>query len=511
VALLVAVILAVSESGGSDPGRVPPNAVPIIVSDGAVGRPIASGYLGLSFEYPAIRRYTGSDPSAINPILVQLIRNLAPGQSPVLRVGGDSTDTTWWPLTSAPQPRWVKYSLSSGWLATTRALASALGARLILGINLAADSRAIAGAEARALVAGLGRQYIGALELGNEPEVYGHFPWYENAAGHPVYARPAWYSVIGLRSYIQDLLSMRGALPAIPLAAPATGGLRQLKDVGELIRADPTLGLVTFHRYPLNRCFRTSDSPLPATVANLLSSRSSRALMNGAAPYVAVTHRAGVAFRVGETNSVACGGQRGVSDTFASALWVVDALFSFARAGVDGVNIHVFPGAHYSLFQFGRSGERWTALVHPEYYGLLLFARAAPPGARLVSVKLGRAVGEHAARTATRATGTTLRAWATRAEGGTVRVVLINDSTTFARTALVRARVSRSHATLERLRAPSVYSTTGVTLAGQTFGTATDTGRLGGDPHTISLGKVDGGYVVSLPAATAALVTITPG
>jgi hypothetical protein len=168
--------------------------------------------------------------------------------------------------------------------------------------------------------------------------------------------------------------------------------------------------------------------------------------MPEAGPYVVLTHRAGLVFRVDETNSVACGGKRGVSDTFASALWAVDALFSFARAGVDGVNIHVFPGAHYSLFQFGRAGENWTALVHREYYGLLLFARAAPPGARLLSVKVATANGGR-----------------------------------------------------------------GVTLAGQTFGTSTSSGSLAGQQRTLSLDTVAGGYVVSLPAASAALLTIPPG
>jgi hypothetical protein len=513
LAVAAGVVVAVSESDGSDPygGRVPPNAVPVTVSDSPVGRPIASGFLGLSFEYPAIRRYTGSDSNAINPVLVKLVRNLTPGQSPVLRIGGNSTDSTWWPLTSVPRPPWVRYSLSSGWLDTTRALASTLGARLIVGINLAANSHSISAAEASALVSGLGRQYIQALELGNEPEVYGHFPWYRDAAGHAVYARPSWYSAIGLRSYVQDVLAMRAALPAIPLAGPATGGLRQLKDVGELLRAAPSIGLVTFHRYPLNRCFQSSDSPLPATPANLLSPRSSRGLMSGTAPYVALTHRAGVAFRVDETNSVACGGKRGVSDTFASALWVLDALFSFARAGVDGVNIHLFPGAHYSLFQFSHTGASWTALVHPEYYGLLMFARAAPPGARLLSVKVGRAASPATGLSRGTASKSALTAWATRAPDGTVRVVLINVSTARSQLVFVRAPTTGATANVQRLRAPSVSSSSGVTLAGQSFGANTSSGRLGGDQRTVSLDAVAGGYVVSLPAASAALVTIPSG
>src|SRR6185437_16316182 len=62
------------------------------------GRTIPSGFLGLSFEYPALAAYAGTDPGAVNPVLVQLIRNLSPGQAPILRIGGDTTDWTWWPV-----------------------------------------------------------------------------------------------------------------------------------------------------------------------------------------------------------------------------------------------------------------------------------------------------------------------------------------------------------------------------------------------------------------------------
>src|ERR1039458_4244719 len=57
----------------------------------ATGVPIRPGFLGLSFEFEAVRAYTGSDAAAINPVLVQLIRNLTPGQRPSLRIGGDSS------------------------------------------------------------------------------------------------------------------------------------------------------------------------------------------------------------------------------------------------------------------------------------------------------------------------------------------------------------------------------------------------------------------------------------
>ena len=63
---------------------------------GPVGRQTTSGFLGLSIEFQAVRSYT-APTRRINPVFVQLIRNLTPDQAPVLRIGGDSTDASWVP------------------------------------------------------------------------------------------------------------------------------------------------------------------------------------------------------------------------------------------------------------------------------------------------------------------------------------------------------------------------------------------------------------------------------
>src|SRR5579884_129701 len=134
------------------------------------GRTIPPGFLGLSLEYPAVEAYAGTDPHAINPVFVQLIRNLSPGQAPSLRIGGDTTDWTWWPVPGVSKPHGIRYTLTPTWVRVTRALAREENARLILGINLELDSARDAAAEARTLVNGIGRGSIAGLEPGNEPE-----------------------------------------------------------------------------------------------------------------------------------------------------------------------------------------------------------------------------------------------------------------------------------------------------------------------------------------------------
>jgi len=89
--------------------------------------------------------------------LIQLLRNLSAGHSPVLRIGGNSADSTWWPIRGAIPP-WVRYALTDGWLRTTKALAAALDARMIMGVNFAGGRPAVTAAEARALLGGIGRR-----------------------------------------------------------------------------------------------------------------------------------------------------------------------------------------------------------------------------------------------------------------------------------------------------------------------------------------------------------------
>src|SRR5207342_66609 len=122
------------------------------------------------------------------------------------------------------------------------------------------------------------------------------------------------------------------------------------------------------------------------SVPDLLNDLSSAGLASQIAPYVTVAHRHGLPFRLDEMNSVSGSGVKGVSDTFASALWVLDTLYNLASVGVDGVNVHSLPGAAYELFTFEHTSSGWQAFVHPEYYGMLLFAQSFPPGAQLLPV-----------------------------------------------------------------------------------------------------------------------------
>jgi hypothetical protein len=493
--------VAIAESGRRSSGGDPPLKLNVTVAAGGRGRAIAPGFLGLSFEFGAVRAYTGSDPKRVNPVLVQLIRNLTPGQAPVLRIGGDSTDQSYVPAVTVAPPHYVSYQLSPGWMATTAALAHDLGAHMILGLNLAADEPALDVAEARDYIEAFGRRSIDALEIGNEPNVYHKLKLLHTALGRSYRPRSKDF---GFQQYQAELGAIAAAVPRLPLAGPAlaigaspsTG--TWVGSIPELLARQPRIRIMTVHRYPLRNCYESSRSPQYPTIDNLLSGYATSTLADTLTPWVAIAHAQHRLLRVDELNSVACRGRDGVSNTFASSLWVTDALFALANVGVDGVDMHTLPGTTYQLFSFSDDNGRWQGHVAPVYYGLQLFAQAAPPGSRLLTVRRSSPAPE-------------VSIWATRAPDDRIRVTLINkDQSQSANVALRMAPATMSLVRVERLRAPSAGSYGDVTLGGRTYGVQTSTGRLA--PLRTQPVRADrrGAYVVSVPKASAALVTFSP-
>jgi hypothetical protein len=492
VVVIAAVVAALIGASGSS-RAISQDPATVLVAGTPEGRSVPSGFIGLSLETELVPLYFGLDSTTVNPIFARLIRALTSGRSPVLRIGGDSSDWTWWPVHGMPRPAGIRYTLGPRWLRIVNETAAELQADLILGVNLEADSRVIAATEARAFLGGISRSRIEGFELGNEPELYNVFAWYRRN-GIKVLGRPVTYR---FNNYLRDYANISSALPgSVSLIGPHFHG-GWFPNLNRFLSAFPRVRVATIHRYPLLRCGTKPGSPLYPTIPNLLAPPSTTGLAASVAPLAAVAGSHGIPLRLDEFNSVACRGKRGVSNTFASALWVLDTLFALARVGIDGVNIHTSDHGSYDPFKFDRVGDHWIARVTPIYYGLLMFARAAPPGSRLLPT--------------TQPSERTLHSWATIAPDGTIRVVLINDSPDHSATLVIRTPVGATGTgTLTRLRAPGLAAQTDVTIAGQTYGASTTTGNLTGTFRAARINPVNQHEVISLPAASAALLTI-PG
>jgi hypothetical protein len=160
-----------------------------------------------------------------------------------------------------------------------------------------------------------------------------------------------------------------------------------------------------------------------------------------------------LAFRVNEVNSFSGGGKPGVSDTFGSALWALDFLFTLASYECEGVNMETDINqlgfiSHYSPIVHDQSGH---ASARPEYYGMLAFALAGK--GELLELALEK-------------TGINLSAYATRDQDGLLWITVVNKD--FARDAALETTLPQGYASAAafRLRAPSMESKDHVTLAG---------------------------------------------
>jgi hypothetical protein len=441
--------------------------------------PVPSGFVGLSIEYSAVPVY-----GRAATVFGQLIRNLTPGQTPILRIGGDSTDHAWFPIPHYSNPGLWNW-LNPIWMSLARAIVADSGARLALGLNMEVNNLKVTLAEANGLLKGLGRSAIAAFEVGNEPNLYAAFPWYafNNKA---VYARsPSSWS---LGAWIQQLHATVPKLPKLPLWGPATGGTPWMNSLPQLAAAMPGLATVSYHGYPTS-CYVSHNSPQSDTLGNLLAPSSSTGLVAQMSPYIAFAHRHRLGFRIDEINTVACAGKLGTPN-IGAAIWALEAGFAFLRGGVSGVNLHMFPKAAYRLFTIANEGGSWLASAEPEYYGWMMLGQAAPAGARLLSAATSG--DPH------------VKAYATAANG-TTRVVLVNDDPSGAATVSLSAPGS-SVAQLESLRAPSLTATSGITYGGMTI-TNSATGQLAGTPQVQAL-TGHGLFSVRLPAASATLVTL---
>ncbi|MBV9820300.1 MAG: hypothetical protein JOZ07_18365 [Solirubrobacterales bacterium] len=470
--------------------RAAPSApTTLTVGPASVGGPVPGGFLGLSLDLTSLERYAGDDPGKLDTPFVHLVQAISGGAPPLLRVGGDSTDWSWWQIGHQPPPPGIRYTLTPRWMSVAHALAQTLHGKLILGINLEADSTRLASAEADAMVSRIGAPLISALEIGNEPELYGSFPWYKDASGHHVYGRPPSYDE---SDFYADFARIARVMPgSVRVAGPDSGGPHWLPTLGTFLAQEPRVGLAAIHAYPLKHCTHSKV----ITPVDLLAPSSSAGFAQLVSPFIAAAHAHGRPVRIDEMNGISCGGVKGVSDTYTSTLWVLNTLFELLRAGVDGVNVHTVPGTLQEVLGATELHGRWSVTVHPEYYGLMMFAQAAPAGARVLRLTWKPPAG--------------VDAWATRATDGRVRIVLINDRTVSAQTLRVRAPAA-GPASVERLRAPGWGATSGVTLGGQSFGAATTTGMLQGTSTLSTLRPVAGQLVVRLPPASAALLTLPP-
>lgn len=386
------------------------------------------------------------------------------------------------------------FTIGKSWLTGLVELVRRDDLRVLLTLNLAVHSPALAVSFASAAERALPRATLAGLEIGNEPDLYWQQPWLNRQRiPSTEHALPRkWTGTYSPLVYRADYEAYARALSAqlgpIPLGAPNTTSpaLPWLKAATGLGPFSPEF--ISVHRYALSTCWPKGSSGYP-TIAGLLAERSSTRLARSVRLAARFAHENGMQFRVTELNSVSCGGNAGVADSFATALWAPDALFELIRAGVDGVNVHLRAHSLNAPFQLTAGGIK----AFPELYGLVVFAQVARANSRLLNSTLASSPLLH------------LKAWATRA-GSLTTVLLINKGAREAIVTIPAPGADPRAAVLRRLLAPEIGDERFVRYAGRWIGSD---GRWHGRELTGAARAIRGVYHVLVPAFSALTVTVT--
>ena len=363
------------------PGQtaVPVSAQPIqatlTIDESVTLATVPADFIGLSYESAQL-----ANPAffaATNKALIALFRELA-GHG-VLRLGGGTSEfdafTTEEPKGAPPfdavgpdNSKNVKSDtpVTPKSLRNLRAFLDATNWRCLYGLNLGRGPLERAAEEASYVEKILGPRLI-AFQLGNEPDA-----WRNRY-------RPATWTY---EDYWKEWLAAHAAVTArVPNAKFAGPDVSNKVPYVTGFAADakksaPDVVMLTSHYYAMG----PAGAP-GMTIDRLLSPDPK--LQRDLPTIMDAARAAGLPFRMSEGSSCWNGGQPGVSDTFASALWVADMMLEFASAGCAGVNLHGGGNGYYTPIA-GSVADGFTR--RPEYFGMELIKHLL--GATLVRSSL---------------------------------------------------------------------------------------------------------------------------
>lgn len=438
--LAAAGVLASARLSAFAQAPVSPVAGSVVVSATA-GKHIAADYTGLSYETTQLAhpQFFSGDSAA----LARYFRLL--GHDGVLRIGGNMSEFSFWdpkaPVTETPDgvegpdpghgsPR--TYKIPAVAIDNLAKFLKLTGWKLIYGLNLAAGTPETAADEAEYVAKAIGTNLV-ALQFGNEPDLFKHN---KDPKQHWTYDE-----FITKWQLFYDAVHPR--VPHVMIAGPDTSYEPVwMKKFCEQEKGK--IGLLTGHYY-------AGGPPTdPKMTTGFLLEPNAR-LKDHVLRAIEIGNANGVPYRMSEGNTCYGAGKKGVSDTFASALWAVDFWLQLAEQGSTGVNLHGGGNGYYTPI----AGSPAKGLVaRPIFYGLQMAGAFA--GAQLHACEVN-------------AGGKNVVAYAgTKAKGAALAIVNRDAVPVRLEVDLPASLEGASAAEFSgwRLQAPSLESTSGVTFAG---------------------------------------------
>lgn len=333
----------------------------LTVNESQILATVPADFIGLSYESAQL-----ANPAffaASNKALIALFRELS--HDGVLRLGGGTSEyilfTTQEPTGPPPfdavGPDTSKNvdkdtPVTPKSLRNLRAFLDATNWRCLYGLNAARGPISNAVEEAVYVQRILGPRLI-AFQLGNEPDA-----WRKRF-------RPATWSYA---DYWKEWSALHAAIvakvPQAKFAGPdVSNKMAYVTGFAEDVKKSVhDVVLLTWHYYAMGPAGAKG-----ITLDKLLSPdpKLQRALQIAQE----ASRTAGIPFRMSEGNSCWNGGQPGVSDTLASALWAADVMLQFAAAGSAGINFHGGGNGYYTPI----AGSLEAGFQRrPEFYGMEL-------------------------------------------------------------------------------------------------------------------------------------------
>ncbi|GIM91152.1 glycosyl hydrolase family 79 C-terminal domain-containing protein [Paractinoplanes toevensis] len=290
-------------------------AVTVSVDSAHPGGRLAADAVGLSFEMRELG-IGNLDPAKGN--MTQLMRTLGPSN---LRIGGNTLDrdTLWVPAGQTPpdpKPAWVEDIVTPNDLKRLRSLLDATNWKAEVGVNVGRWDPALAADQVRTMDRILGKRLV-AVECGNEPD-----QWEGKALRPPGFAYPQYHA---------DWSACADVVGHGRIAGPDTAGTSSSWASSLAADEHARMSMLTVHQY--------ASGP-DITIDRMLAPGQITAQLKAVSSNLAAATANGLPMRVDEANSAYSGGVDGVSNKYASALWVIDYGLSMAQAGMAGVNIH---------------------------------------------------------------------------------------------------------------------------------------------------------------------------
>ncbi len=342
---------------------------------------IGPGFAGLSYEKSQMANAFFSPQNADAIGLFKLI-----GPS-LLRIGGNSVDkTTWMPNGKGRTSGQVAPSdidALAGFLKAT-------GWQVLYGTNLAQSTPALAAAEIAYAVQSLGSSLYG-IEIGNEVDLYHSNGYFPSTWGFSDYLT-LWQSFASAIRQLSPNVSLTG-----PVAASNVSGY-----VAPFAKAEGRSVILLSDHY-----YRGNGQSATSTVDLLVSPDAN--IVTQAKSMFAVSQSIDVPYRFAETNSFYNGGAPNVSDSYGSALWVIDHLFACASNGAQGINLH--GGGNSTGYTPIADSNGVVVAVRPEFYGVTLFTLAGQGTLQQTTISAG---------------GINATAYAIQAVSGALSIVISN-------------------------------------------------------------------------------------